>query len=118
MTTLTLRLGLALAMIGVASWAISGFGSPTALIPTGLGLPIAACAFLTQKRPHRAIIYMHIAVVFAVILFAGSASRIASMSSYGSIKSLSVLATTALSFVLIAAFVKSFVDARKAKAKA
>ena len=115
MPTLTLRLGIALAVLGLASWAIAGFGSPTALIPTFLGAPIAICGAMTLKKPHKAVIFMHVALVLGIILFLGSASRIPKLDNYGSVKSVSIYLAAALSLVLIVAFFKSFLAARKKK---
>jgi len=115
MAKLSFRLGLALVILGVLSWVIAGFESPTALIPAFLGAPIAVCGHLTLKKPEKAVIFMHISVVLAAILFLGSASRIPSLEEFGSIKSISIWAATFISFVLIGAFVQSFLKARMAK---
>ena len=115
MAKLSLRLGIALVLLGLLSWVIAGFESPTALIPAFLGLPIAACGKLTLKNPEKSMIYMHIAVVCAAILFLGSASRIPTLDEFGSIKSVSIWAAAFISFVLIGAFVQSFLKARAAK---
>jgi len=63
MAKLSFRLGLALVILGVLSWVIAGFESPTALIPAFLGAPIAVCGHLTLKKPEKAVIFMHISVV-------------------------------------------------------
>jgi hypothetical protein len=115
MAKLTLRLGLALVILGILSWVIAGFESPTALIPAFLGGPIAACGYFTLKKPEKAMIFMHIAVVLAVILFLGSASRIPTLDEFGSIKSVSIWVAAIISFILIGAFVQSFLKARAAK---
>jgi hypothetical protein len=115
MAKLSLRLGIALVVLGVLSWVIAGFESPTALIPAFLGAPIAACGYFTIQKPEKSVIFMHIAVVLAAILFLGSASRIPSLDEFGSIKSVSIWTAAFISFVLIGAFVQSFLKARAAK---
>lgn len=115
MAKLSLRLGLLLALLGILSWVIAGFESPTALIPAFLGLPIAACGYFTLKKPEKSMLFMHIAVVLAAILFLGSASRIPSLDEFGSIKSVSIWTAAFISFILIGAFVQSFLKARMAK---
>lgn len=115
MAKLSFILGSALAVLGVLSYVIAGFESPTALIPTFLGLPIAVCGKLTLKKPEKAVIFMHIAVLFAAILFLGSASRIPTLEEFGSIKSVSIWVAAILSFILLGAFVQSFLKARQAK---
>ena len=115
MAKLSFILGTALVLIGVLSYVISGFYSATALIPSFLGLPIAVCGKLTLKKPEKAMIFMHIAVLFAALLFLGSASRIPTLEEFGSIKSVSIWLSAILSFILLGAFVQSFLKARAAK---
>ena len=115
MAKLSLRLGIVLVVLGILSWVIAGFESPTALIPAFLGAPIAACGHFTLKNPGKSVIFMHIAVVLAALLFLGSASRIPSLGEFGSIKSVSIWSAAIISFILIGAFVQSFLKARAAK---
>lgn len=115
MAKLSFILGSALVVLGIVSYVVSGFYSPTALIPSFLGAPIAICGKLTLKKPEKAMIFMHIAVLFAALLFLGSASRIPSLDEFGSIKSISIWLSTILSFILLGAFVQSFLKARAAK---
>jgi uncharacterized membrane protein YadS len=114
MATLSFRLGIILAVLGVVFYTITGFEHWTSLFPTLFGIPIALCGKLTLQKPEKAVIFMHIAVVFAAILFLGSAGRLPSVDAFG-IKGVALWVTTIITFVLMGAFVQSFIKARQAK---
>ncbi|MDA3874090.1 MAG: hypothetical protein PF795_09025 [Kiritimatiellae bacterium] len=115
MTKLSIYIGGLLSLIGLISWTATGFESPTALIPAFIGAPIALFGWLTDKQPARRKIYMHIAVGLAIVGFLASASRIPTLEDFGDIKSVSIWTTCILCFILVGAFVQSFLKARTAK---
>jgi len=115
MAKLSLRLGIVLAAIGVLFWVITGFEHFTSLIPTGLGIPISICGFLSIKKPEKSVLYMHIAVVLAFILFLGAGRQVIYLEEFGTLKAAAIWPTFLISFFLIGAFVQSFLKARAAK---
>jgi uncharacterized membrane protein YadS len=114
MATLSFRLGIVLAVLGVVFYTITGFEHWTSLFPTLFGVPIAICGKLTLQKPEKAMIYMHVAVVLAAVLFLGSAGRLPSVEGLG-IKGVALWVTSIITFILMGAFVQSFLKARKAK---
>lgn len=115
MSRVSIYFGGLLSLIGLLSFVVSGFESPTALIPLFLGLPIAVCGWLTCKQPGKAKIYMHIAVTLSLLGFLASASRIPTLDEFGSIKSTSIWAMAILCFILTGLYVQSFIKARTRK---
>jgi hypothetical protein len=115
MTKLSITIGGLMSLMGLISWTAAGFESPTSLIPLFIGAPIALFGWLTEKQPERRKIYMHIAVGLAIVGFLASASRIPSLGEFGSNKSVSIWSMCILCFILIGAFVQSFLKARTAK---
>ncbi|MGA0334323.1 MAG: hypothetical protein ACO3N7_11580 [Kiritimatiellia bacterium] len=115
MSKLSIYIGGLLSVIGLLSFVATGFESPTALIPLFVGAPIAVCGALTAKQPAKAKIYMHIAVGLALLGFLASASRIPSLGDFGDIKSVSIWSMCLLCFILVGAFLQSFLKARMKK---
>src|SRR5690606_4322371 len=115
MAKLSILLGGVLVLVGVLGWVATGFESWTALLPTILGLPIVGCGVMTNKQPEKSMVYMHIAVVLAAVLLIGSGSRIPKLEEFGSVKSVTIWVSTLVSFILVGAFVNSFLQARLAK---
>ena len=120
MPTTTLALGVALIILGLAGYFLTGAASPTALIPAGFGLVIALAGLLARderKRKHA----VHSAVVVALLgllgsirgllqigdLFNGTAARPAA------IVSQTIMAVLTLGYIVMA--VRSFVKARSVR---
>jgi hypothetical protein len=118
MSKLSVTIGSMLCLLALFTFTIAGFAREawTALIPLFVGLPIALCGLLTDKFPAKRKITMHIAVVLAFLGFAASASRIPKLGEFTSIKSISVWVMCLLCFLLLGAFIQSFVKARMPKA--
>ena len=117
MPAITLALGVALVILGLAGYFLTGAVSVTALIPAVFGLVIALAGLMARdegKRKHA----MHAAVVVALLgflgsvrgvlqigaLFAGTAARPAAVVSQ------SIMAVLTLGYIVIA--VRSFIQAR------
>lgn len=115
--SITIALGVALIVVGVAGYFLTGAVSLTALIPAAFGLVIALAGVIARderKRKHA----MHAAVVVALLgflgsirgllqigdVFAGTAARPAA------IVAQTIMAVLTLGYIVIA--VRSFVQAR------
>ncbi len=71
MPLLSILVGGALSAWGVAAYVISDMASPTALIPTFMGTPIAVMGSAAAQMPSRRKLFMHIAVVFGLLCALG-----------------------------------------------
>lgn len=78
MPKLTIRVGGALALLGILSYIGSGAASVTALIPTFFGVILAALGVGAQREDRRALM-MHIALALAVLGLLGSAPGLLSL---------------------------------------
>ncbi|MGF1634043.1 MAG: hypothetical protein ACFCVE_09370 [Phycisphaerae bacterium] len=121
MAKLTLGLGVSLIAIGLIGYGLASFSeyaSWTALIPAIVGLPFLILGALALAKPGWRKHLMHAAVALAVIFIPGVSMRLPT--TFGA-DEINVLAATiqVLSLLLllgyVAAGVKSFIDARKAR---
>ena len=71
MEKLSIVYGLFLILWGVLISLISGSNSFTSYIPSILGLPILVFAFLSMKFSDKKKLFMHIVVLFGLIIFLG-----------------------------------------------
>ena len=71
MEKLSIVYGLFLILWGVFISLISGSNSFTSYIPSILGLPILVFAFLSMKFSNKKKLFMHIVVLFGLIIFLG-----------------------------------------------
>lgn len=117
MSKISIFFGLLLAVIGLLAWVVDGMAmeAVTALINVALGIPIAVCGKLAADRPEKSKLYMHIAVVLALILLIGAGMRVPTLEGFNDVKSVSIWATTVVSFILVGLYVQSFLKARTAK---
>ena len=67
----SLNYGLFLIVWGVVVSFISGSSSVTSYIPTFLGLPLVIFSFLAISLPSKKKLFMHIVVIFGLIIFLG-----------------------------------------------
>jgi hypothetical protein len=74
----SLLYGLFLVIWGVIISFISGSGSVTSYIPSFLGLPILVFSYLAIKFSSKKKVFMHIVVIFGVIIFLGGVDLIRS----------------------------------------
>ena len=120
MPATTIALGVALIILGVAGYGLSGAASLTALIPAAFGLLFVLTGLLARddrRRMHA----MHAAVVLALLGFLGSVRgllRIGDVFHATSVRpaaiiAQSIMAVLTLGYIVIA--VRSFVQARKAR---
>ena len=72
--------GLFLVSWGVAVSFLSQSDSMTSYIPSFLGLPILLFGYLTLKFPEKKKIFMHIVVLFGIIIFFGGLDIIRNLS--------------------------------------
>ena len=71
--------GLFLIFWGIAISFISGSNSFTSYIPSILGIPILICAYLSVKFISKKKMFMHIVVLFGLIIFIGGLDFIRSV---------------------------------------
>ena len=73
MAKLTIVFGILLILVGVAGFVSTGSAHPTALIPAGAGLLfILFGAMANSENPKKRMLWMHISVTIALLLFLGT----------------------------------------------
>lgn len=108
----TVSLANALILIVISLWAYFSSGSPTALIPAGFGLALLAC-YPGVKNENK--IIAHIAVLLTlIVLIALFMPLRGAINREDSLAILRVSIMGISTAVALVAFIKSFVDARKA----
>lgn len=120
MTGTTRLVGIALALLGVVSYVATGRTSITALIPAFFGIVLVALAWVGRNESARRHA-MHAAMVVALIGIAGTAQRLVPGIAAGTIDFarpavLAQIATVVLLAWYLGKGIKSFRDARRARA--
>ena len=122
MAKTTIWIGLALVVLGIVAYVGSGADSVTALIPSVLGLVLAGLGLAGRDESRRALM-MHIAVLVALVGFLGSVMGVVDLPDLiagdpverpWAVAAQSIMAAVLLVFLVLA--IKSFIDARKARA--
>jgi hypothetical protein len=121
MTVVTLVVGAALTLAGIAGYAVSGAASITALIPSAVGVLLLICGLLArQQKLHRHAI--HAALLVAVLGLLGSIMnvvRIGELFAGTAERPAAVVLSTVL-FVILAIYIalgiRSFLTARRWRA--
>ena len=116
MEKVTVAFGFFLVFWGVAVSMIAQSDSITSYIPSILGLPLILFGYLTFKIPSRKKLFMHLVVLFGLIIFLGGLDVIRSypgiFSNFWADLSKLMLAVTG--FIYTYLNIKSFIYARKA----
>ena len=113
----SLTYGLFLILWGVVISFISGSSSATSYIPSFLGLPLIIFSYLSIKFPSKKKLFMHIVVIFGLIIFLGGLDVIRSLiggyvfENFWADVSKTMMLLTGLYFLVQC--VKSFIFARK-----
>ena len=113
----SLTYGFFLILWGVMISFISGSSSATSYIPSFLGLPLIIFSYLTIKFPSKKKLFMHIVVIFGLIIFLGGLDVIRSLiggyvfENFWADVSKTMMLLTGLYFLVQC--VKSFIFARK-----
>ena len=113
----SLTYGFFLILWGVMISFISGSSSATSYIPSFLGLPLIIFSYLTIKFPSKKKLFMHIVVIFGLIIFLGGLDVIRSLiggyvfENFWADISKTMMLLTGLYFLVQC--VKSFIFARK-----
>ena len=122
MHTLALWIGLALVVIGLVAYVGSGAASVTALVPSVLGVILAALGGFAIARPEARRHAMHAAAAVALLGFLGSLQGIPAFFALlgGAVverpwAAVAQALTAVLSAVFVVAAVSSFVRARRAR---
>jgi len=119
MSKVTIGVGAALVALGLVGYVGSGASSVTALIPTAFGVVLAVVGVLAERTDNRKL-WMHVAVVLALVGIAGSATGIADLPALISGDDLdrpwavavqSIMAVVLVVYVVLA--VRSFIAARR-----
>ena len=109
--------GFFLILWGIIISFISGSSSATSYIPSFLGLPLIIFSYLTIKFPSKKKLFMHIVVIFGLIIFLGGLDVIRSLMGGYAFKnfwadaSKTMMLLTGLYFLIQC--VRSFIFARK-----
>jgi hypothetical protein len=114
-STLTIVIGVALIALGVGGFVATGSEAKTALIPAGFGAVLVLLGALA-RNPARLKLTMHIAMVVALLGFAGSAPGAVKWLSGTAERPAAALAQTLMALLMLiflALGIKSFVDARR-----
>ena len=113
----SLTYGFFLILWGVVISFISGSSSATSYIPSFLGLPLIIFSYLTIKFPSKKKLFMHIVVIFGLIIFLGGLDVIRSLvggyafGNFWADTSKTMMLFTGLYFLIQC--VRSFIFARK-----
>ena len=113
----SLTYGLFLVVWGIVISFISGSLSVTSYIPSFLGLPLIVFSYLTLKFPSKKKLFMHIVVIFGLIIFLGGLDVVRSLISgyafenFWADASKTMMLLTGLYFLIQC--VRSFIFARK-----
>ena len=113
----SLTYGFFLILWGIVISFISGSSSATSYIPSFLGLPLIIFSYLTIKFPSKKKLFMHIVVIFGLIIFLGGLDVIRSLiggyvfENFWADVSKTMMLLTGLYFLVQC--VKSFIFARK-----
>ena len=120
MPSITIALGVALIIVGLAGYFLTGGASLTALIPAAFGVAIALAGVVARDdrmRKHA----MHAAVLVALIGFLGSVRGVLQIGALldgtatrpAAVVSQAIMAVLTLGYIVLA--VRSFVQARRAR---
>ncbi len=113
----SLAYGFFLILWGVVISFISGSSSATSYIPSFLGLPLIIFSYLTIKFPSKKKLFMHIVVIFGLVIFLGGLDVIRSLiggyafENFWADVSKTMMLLTGLYFLIQC--VRSFIFARK-----
>ena len=121
MAKLTIGLGIALVLMAVVCFALTGSAHPTALIPAGVGLLFVLFGALAiSPDPKRRMLWMHIAVTVALLMFLGTVPAVIQMARQmqGAVLPHPIAvdekaATSLLCLLFVGLCVRSFIAARR-----
>jgi uncharacterized membrane protein len=111
----TRLVGLILAVLGIVSYVGTGRTSVTALIPAFFGVVFLVLAYVARNEAARKHA-MHVAMLVALVGIAGTASRLLGATDFTRPATLAQVATVLLLAWYLGKGIKSFRDARRARA--
>ncbi len=120
MPGVTVRVGVALVVLGVAGYLSSGMVSPTALIPAAFGGVLAGLGLAARSDGHRQAM-MHFAMLVGLIGLLGAAGgvlQVPALLSGTAERPAAVIAQTVMALLLVwylVLGVRSFLEARRAR---
>jgi uncharacterized membrane protein (UPF0136 family) len=113
--------GFILMVVGAAGYQLTGSTHPTALIPALIGLLLAIAGILARKESRRGL-WMHVAVTLGLLGFLGTITSIVSVAkmAMGTVPEHPIaveekFASCVICLIFVAACVRSFIAARKAR---
>ena len=121
MAKLTIGLGIVLVLMATVCFALTGSAHPTALIPAGVGLLFVLFGALAISPDlKRRMLWMHIAVTVALLMFLGTVSAVIQMGRQmqGAVLPHPIAvdekaATSLLCLLFVGLCVRSFIAARR-----
>ncbi len=121
MAKLTIGLGVVLTLLAIVCFALTGSSHPTALIPAGVGLLFVLFGALAiSPDPKRRMLWMHIAVTVALLMFLGTVPAV--VQAVRQVQGVVLLhpiavdekaATSLMCLVFVGLCVRSFIAARR-----
>ncbi len=122
MANTTIWIGVLLVLLGIGGYFGVASHSPTALIPAGFGVVLAALGFVARDAGRRKLV-MHIAVTVGLLGFLGSVTGIVKVARMLAgqpverpVAAIAQAIMAALTGVFVGLCVKSFIDARRSGA--
>jgi len=117
MASTTIVFGLLLTLLGLAGYFLTGTSSLTALIPAIFGVPLLLLGFIARSE-HSRKHAMHIASLLGTIGFVGALMSLLRTPTgvRSALAVASQVAMVLLTGIFVALCVKSFIDARRARA--
>lgn len=125
MPKITQAFAVALIVLGIAGYAVSGAASVTALIPAFLGAPVLLFGVLAAREGSRRGLWMHLAVVVMLIGLLGTVRAVpgaialatgGDVARPGAVVAQILMALLCLAYVVLS--VRSFVKARRERSTA
>ena len=119
MENLSVVYGLFLVIWGIIISFLSGSNSFTSYIPSIIGLPVLVFGFLAIKFPSKKKLYMHIVVIFGLLIFLGGLDFLRSLLSGSTFQNVWADISKIMMLITGAFFlyqcIKSFIHIRKNK---
>ena len=124
MAKLTIGLGIVLTLLAIVCFALTGSSHPTALIPAGVGLLFVLFGALAiSPDPKRRMLWMHIAVTVALLMFLGTVPAVIQLAHHVQGVPLAhpiavdeKAATSLMCLIFVGLCVRSFIAARRSAA--
>jgi hypothetical protein len=113
MPRLSLKIGMAMIVLGLLTYALSGGAHLTALIPSFFGILIAALGWIALKNPAASRHAMHGAMLLSLLAVLGSARVFGALGEGLNLAVISQLVMLGLGLAVLIPGIQSFIRARQ-----